>query len=167
MINTHKMKNITYPMAAIAALLISGSIQASTVIYEDIGIVESEKHKFSYKFENFKIAESGKFQVTLSDFEFPRPFKHLGLTITNSTDKYAEIWGNDSMIFSAEAGDYYIGLVYKTKRRWDLGMYGIEINQIGFVQDQVPAVPVPAAAPLFLSGLVGLGLFQRRKKTIK
>ena len=41
--------------------------------------------------------------------------------------------------------------------------YGTGTDVIGMAQTSV--VPVPAALPLFLSGLFGLGLFNRKKKT--
>jgi hypothetical protein len=169
--NEISIRQLTCNIAGATALIISGSLHAATVVYEDINIIGSDKHKLSYQLETFEIEEFGTFQLTLTDFEFPNPFKKLGLTITDSTDKYAEVWGGGSVTFDAGPGDYYIGLVYKTKRRWDMGMYGVEISQLDFldpnsstINNQTSSVPLPASASLLLSGLAGIGFLNARRK---
>lgn len=116
-----------------------------------------------YFTDKFTIDIAGTYQVTLTDFEFPAPLAESGLNVTSATESFGSLIGPGSFSFDAQPGSYYLSFFATAP---DLGQYGIEIAQYGIVVSQpgdVSAVPVPAAAWLFGSGLIGLAGVIRRK----
>jgi len=139
------------------ALFISVHIaQANTVIYEDAKLVKGDSNThMGYFNQSIKLMEEGTYQATLSDFNFPASFDMLGLSISSSTEKMGEVWNIGSFSFEADAGQYFLGLVYKTDEILNLGMYGINLNYLGNLnQTEVSAVPLPASIWLMLTGLM-------------
>lgn len=111
-------------------------------VFEDIGIFANK----TYFTHDFEIEEGGLYQVTLTDFEFPRPLKLLGLNLTSATDSFGALTEAGSFTFDADPGKYFVSFYGKARH---LGQYGIEVAMV------TSPVPVPAAAWLFGSGLIG------------
>ncbi len=130
------------------------------VIFEKVSFLAGS----GYFTDRFSIDSAGSYQVTLTDFSFPQPFVEMGLNITSATQSFGSVIGAGSFSFDADPGDYYLSFFGEAP---DLGQYGIEIAQYGIQISQpgnVSAVPVPAAAWLFGSGLIGMtGILRRRK----
>lgn len=113
--------------------------------------------------DRFSIDTAGTYKVTLTDFEFPNPLAEAGLNITSATESFGSLISAGSFTFDADPGNYYLSFFGSAP---DLGQYGIEIAQFGIVispPGEVSTVPVPAAAWLFGSGLIGLVGVIRRK----
>lgn len=113
--------------------------------------------------DNFSIDTAGTYQVTLTDFAFPNPMLETGINITSATESFGSLIGPGSFAFDAAPGDYYLSFFGKAT---GLAQYGIEIAQYGIQISQIgnaSAVPVPATAWLFSTGLVGLAGIMRRK----
>jgi hypothetical protein len=108
----------------------------------------------------FEITEAGSYLATLTDFGFPVPMVATGMDVTTSTDLLGKLTAPGSFIFDATPGNYFVSFfgfadVFSDKLPdTRLGQYGIEITQI----------PVPPAAWLFGSGLLGMIAISRRKK---
>jgi len=77
------------------------------------------------------------------------------MSVTTATDSLGILLVPGSFNFEATPGDYFVSFFgFADVSAPQLGQYGIEISQ----------VPVPAAAWLFCSGLIGLIGISRRKK---
>jgi len=87
----------------------------NSVVYENARVVSSKNKAYTGYFnKRVKLKETGTYQASLSDFNFPINFDLLGLSVSSSTKKMGEIWNNGSFNFQADAGKYFLNLVYKT-----------------------------------------------------
>jgi hypothetical protein len=127
------------------------------VVFEQVSLLSG---KTMYT-DRFDIDAAGTYQVTLTDFDFPNPLKMAGLNITSATDSLGSLLEPGSLTFDADPGSYYLSFFGKADR---LGQFGIQVAQLGVPASNLgtSAVPVPAAAWLFGSGLIGLAGFIRR-----
>ncbi len=129
------------------------------VVFEKVSFLSGS----GYFTDRFSIDTAGSYQVSLTDFSFPQPFVEIGLNVTSATQSFGSLLGTGSFTFDADPGNYYLSFFGKTP---ELGQYGIEIAQYGIQIGQpgsVSPVPVPAAAWLFGSGLLGMaGIIRRR-----
>lgn len=120
------------------------------VVFQNVAIFD---HGIAFT-HDFEIESEGIYQVTLTDFEFPRPLTKLGLNLTSATESFGQLMTPGSFIFDADPGNYFISFFGKARH---LGQYGIEVSMV------TTSVPVPGAAWLFGSGLIGLaGVIRRR-----
>ncbi len=144
------------------ALLVSAHIsQANTVIYEDARLVRGDSETYiGYFNQSVNLKQSGTYQATLSDFDFPTRFDMLGLTVSSSTKKMGEVWNKGNFNFNADAGKYFLGLVYKTDETFNLGMYGVKLSYL----DHPSAVPLPSALWLMLTGVMAIAGYRRKNK---
>jgi hypothetical protein len=139
-----------------ALLITAGNSWANTVVYDKVELFETQR-EFT---ETFEILEAGSYLATLTDFEFPMSMIETGMDVTTATSTLGMLMGPGSFIFNAMPGNYYVSFygfadVFSDKLPdTQLGQYGIEISQI----------PVPPAAWLFCSGLLGMIAISRRKK---
>ena len=148
-----------------AMLITSGNAWAATV-YDKVELFQTE----TFFTDSFDISEAGVYIATLTDFNFPAPMIDTGMNVTTTTDSLGSLMAPGSFTFDATPGTYFVSffgfadtLTPAQLRRcfppktqlgmYGLGMYGIDIS----------AVPVPAAAWLFGSGLIGLAVVARRK----
>jgi hypothetical protein len=222
------MQSTCRQLATLIALvaLLTGPAAASSVVFEKVELFKGK----TFFTETFQIDSAGSYEATLTDFEFPKPMKKMGLNVTTSKDTLGSLFAPGSFDFEADPGTYYVSFfalagsgknrdkdAQKKSRRdkekhkdrhhdkkhhqgmsgkhkaaqqekrdhsddwaqgygmqddrsgdWgqghgmmNLGQYGIQIAQL---DDQPPAVPLPAAAWLFISGLLGMtGVGLRRK----
>ena len=155
-----------------AMLITSGNAWAATV-YDKVELFQTE----TFFTDSFDISEAGVYKATLTDFNFPAPMSNTGMNVTTTTDSLGSLMAPGSFMFNATPGTYFVSFFgtagtadiftpaqhegcfsRKSHHRCSppktqLGMYGIDIS----------AVPVPAAAWLFGSGLIGLTVVARRK----
>ena len=154
-------KNFMLAAMTVGAMLTtSGNTWAATV-YEEVELFQTE----TFFTDSFDISEAGVYKATLTDFNFPAPMSDTGMNVTTTTDSLGSLMAPGSFTFDATPGTYFVSffgfadiLTPAQYRRCflpktQLGMYGIDIS----------AVPVPAAAWLFGSGLIGLAVVARRK----
>ncbi|HEB55442.1 MAG TPA: hypothetical protein ENI98_03885 [Gammaproteobacteria bacterium] len=143
-------------------LLVSTHIaQANTVIYEDASLVSgNDETHIGYLNKSVNFNQAGTYQATLSDFDFPSSFDMLGLTVTSSTEKMGQIWNSGSFNFNADAGKYFLGLVYKTDETLNVGMYGIKLSYLD--HPGASAVPLPSALWLMLTGVMAIAGYRRK-----
>ena len=215
---------------ALLALLAGTAASASTVVFEKVELFKGK----TFFTESFQVDTAGTYQATLTDFEFPKPMKKMGLNITTSNDTLGSLFAPGSFDFEADPGTYYVsffaladsgkkrdknkdgehkknkdkdknkqkdrdrdnngkhgksgngkherhekqnrsddwakayGLKHDDSNGWgqghsmmNLGQYGIEI---AYLEQPPAAVPIPAAAWLFVSGLLGLGGISLKRK---
>ena len=155
-----------------AMLITSGNAWATTV-YDKVELFQTE----TFFTDRFEISETGVYKATLTDFNFPVPMIDTGMNVTTTTDSLGSLMAPGSFKFNATPGTYFVSFFgtagtadifsptqfegcFSEKShhccfppKTQLGMYGIDIS----------AVPVPAAAWLFGSGLIGLAFVARRK----
>ena len=134
---------------AIACLLTPYYAGASTVL-EETGFI------FGFSGENYSFVADQTplvYKVTLTDFEFPAPFDFLGVAITTSTDKVAELLAPGMTTFDVELGTtYFANVLGNAADPSGAGLFGINIT----------AVPIPPSLILLGSSLLGLIFLRRR-----
>lgn len=89
------------------------------------------------------------------NFDTPFPSHDLNLIILNPSPS-SSTWTDASsltLVFGTSPGSFYN--VFST---------GVDYLSSGTITQELSATPVPAALPLFLSGIGGLGLLARRRK---
>jgi len=129
------------------------------MVFEEVSLLQGST-LFTDRFEIFS---EGTYEVTLTDFDFPKPLKMTGLNITTATESLGSLLDTGSFRFDADPGNYYLSFFAKAD---DLGQYGIRIAQYNgvFPQSGASPVPVPAAAWFLGSGLLALTGAVRRKR---
>ncbi len=208
-------------LIALVALL-AGPAAASSVVFEKVELFQGK----TFFTETFQIGSAGSYQATLTDFEFPKPMKKMGLNVTTSTDTLGSLFAPGSFDFEADPGTYYVSFFalagsgknrdkdaenrtrrdkekHKDRQRdkerhqsmsdkhkpakqekrdhfedwakgyamqhdrsddWGQGHGMMNLGQYGIQIEQTAVVPLPAAAWLFISGLLGMtGVGLRRK----
>ncbi|MEE9303900.1 MAG: hypothetical protein V3U84_08945 [Thiotrichaceae bacterium] len=108
----------------------------------------------------FSIVDAGKYLVQLTDFNFPAPFAELGLSISTGTDLLGSIDGSGSFEFDAQPGNYFLSVFGVADTARMFSQYGVKISQL---DGPVVSTPIPPAALLFGSGLIGLAGMSRKR----
>ncbi|NOZ37992.1 MAG: hypothetical protein GXP11_07995 [Gammaproteobacteria bacterium] len=161
MVKTNKISRNWKYLLTLALLASAPISQANTVIYENAKLVSGNDETYvGYLNKSVNLSHSGTYQATLSDFNFPTRFDMLGLTVTSSTKKMGQIWNSGNFNFKADAGKYFLGLVYQTDETFNLGMYGVKLSYL----DHPSAVPLPSALWLMLTGVMAIAGYQRKSK---
>jgi len=139
-----------------ATLLAAASLtsaQAATIVYEDVDFIKGTDTRS----ESFTIKQAGSYQVTLSDFQFPKSFLDLDLWITESkAPVVGKIDKSGTFSFNATPGTYWANVLGITDKPLDIGLYGIRIEQMS-----VAPVPVPTSILMLGSALVAFVGFGR------
>ena len=126
------------------------------VVYENVGFIGGHERVS----ESFQITDSGTYQATLIDFEFPEAFELLSLSVVTATEEMGRVSTEGYFIFEADPGTYYANLFGWSGGGLDLGLYGVQVALIdGF--DSVSPVPLPAPIVLLASALVAFVGFGR------
>jgi hypothetical protein len=134
----------------VALICAAGTAQASTVVFETTGFFTGTVPGFANP--SFTISTGGNYLATLSDLSFgPLGFSTLLMSVSTSTSILANTSSPGSFSFTASPGNYFANVVGLPTGLG--GIFGIQISQ----------VPVPAAAYLLGSGLIGLLSIARRR----
>ena len=145
----------------VGALLMTPVNSWAATVYEKVELFQTE----TFFTDSFDISEAGLYKATLTDFNFPVPMIDTGMNVTTTTDSLGSLMAPGSFMFNTMPGTYFVSffgfadtltpaqLRHCFHPKTQLGMYGIDVS----------AVPVPAAAWLFGSGLIGLAVVARRK----
>ena len=133
----------------VGALLMTPVNSWAATVYEKVELFQTE----TFFTDSFDISEAGLYKATLTDFEFPEAMVKSGMAVTTATELLGSVDAPGSFTFDATLGQYFVSFFGEAGASTSYGMYGIEISQ----------VPVPAAAWLFGSGLIGLAVVARRK----
>ncbi len=145
------MGKIFKTVVTVGALLITSANAWADTVYEKVELFQ----KSTLFTDSFEISDAGVYTATLTDFSFPAPMIVTNMDVTTSTDLLGKLMAPGSFTFDATPGTYYVSFFGKADKASciKLGQYGIDISQ----------VPVPAAAWLFGSGLIGIAFVARRK----
>jgi hypothetical protein len=131
----------------------SAELSIGSLVYEEVAFVDGVKTSV----QSFSDLDKGVYSLTLTDFEFPEALSSLGVSVTSATDLVGSLLlgeqsNSETLLFEIDQPDtYYLSVFGIAGSTYNLGMYGLELSQIG-----VSAVPLPTAAYLFFSGLMGL-----------
>lgn len=127
-------------------------VNAASIVLEETGFI------FGFSGENYSfIADQAPlvYEVTLTDFEFPAAFDFLGVAITTSTDKVAELLAPGMTTFNVELGTtYFANVLGSAADPPGAGLFGLKIT----------SVPNPPTLFLLGSGIIGILGFRRRSK---
>jgi hypothetical protein len=129
-----------------AIFLLSAPHYASAAtILDETGFI------FGFSGENYSFVADQTplvYKVTLTDFEFPSPFDLLGVAITTSTDKVAELMAPGMTTFEVELGaTYFANVLGSAADPSGAGLFGINV------------VSIPEPGTLLLMGVGLFGLF--------
>jgi hypothetical protein len=144
--------NRTLKVAAWILLIVvfAFGAQAATVVLDEKDFIRGRETR-DYPFE---IKEAGQFKATLTDLEFLAPFEILALVILEGTEIVGEpLLGHGMFKFQAEPGVFNANVLGVAGGNPDLSMFRVE----------VAAVPIPATALLFASGLIALIALRRQR----
>lgn len=150
---TQAMKLLTLAALAITGFF-STSAFAEKVVFEDVSFLTGTNGKSN----TFTINDSGKYQATLVDFDFPSTFNNLEMNIIDEgTFKEVERMNSPgSFVFDATPGIYFANVWGDADASHNnISLYGLKIARLS-----VSSVPLPASIVLFMSGLllyVGFG----------
>ena len=135
----------------VGALLITSANAWADTVYEKVELFQTE----TFFTDSFEISDAGVYMATLTDFSFSAPMIDTGMNVTTAKDWLGGLMAPGSFTFNATPGSYFVSFfgAADISTSLQLGQYGIHISQ----------VPVPAAAWLFGSGLIGLAFVARRK----
>ncbi len=145
-----RVKHYLQPIFGLALTLGICSTQAATVIYEDYQFV-TEPTVFT---ESFNVTEAGTYTAKLVDFEFPVAFDILSLGISQGLQPLGIGFGTGSFTFNVTMPGILNAHLAAIPGSQGTGLFGLEIM----------AVPLPPAAILFFSGILGLVTVARRDK---
>ncbi len=131
-------------------LMFAFGAQAATVVLDETDFMRGTETRLF----PFEIKEAGHFKATLTDFEFLAPFEVLALAILNGTEIVGEpLVGPGMFNFQADPGNFTANLLGVAGGESDLSLFRVEVS----------AVPIPAPALLFASGLIALVAFRRQR----
>jgi hypothetical protein len=111
-------KQLTPAIAFALLALLTDTASASTVVFEKVGLFKNK----TFFTEELQLETAGKYQATVTDFEFPKPLKKMALNITTSKDTLGTIFGPGTLDFEADPGTYHVSffaLAGKGKNRND------------------------------------------------
>jgi len=124
-------------------------------VYDNTTYVEWK----TYFTDSFTIKQAGTYHVYLDDLDEAAPLVDFGADVTAGKGYYFGFKrGEGSFSFEAKPGEYDINIWAKADYETRMGEFNVRIAK----WDMAP-VPVPAAAWLFSSGLLGLIGLSRRK----
>lgn len=114
----------------------------------------------TYFTDSFKIEKAGTYHVYLDDLNEDAPLVDFGADVTAGKGYYFGFKrGEGEFSFEAKPGEYEINIWAKADYETRMGDFNVRIAR----WDSTTPVPVPAAAWLFGSGLLGLMSLSRRK----
>ena len=155
-----KAREFTYFIMGMALFLLGiSNVHSSTVPVTvpatipltDFRVVSGET-RINYEID----LEPGIYKATLVDFLFPSPFETLTLGITQNTTPLGIVFDTDSLTFNVMDTmadmEKIVARLVAVPGTGGMGTYGLHIK----------AIPIPPAALLLFSGLIGLVLVGRR-----
>jgi len=130
-----------------------------SVVYEDVGFIDGIGFSSNSFYVSVDTTSSDSFfRATLTDFEFPAAFDHLGLNVTTGTTSMGDVHimggGQSYFDFDATPGVYYANLFGVAGGNIDLGSYGV----------QVAMVPELEVWAMMLAGMGLIGYQLRRQR---
>lgn len=139
-------------IAVVVLICVAGTAQASSVVFETTGFFTGSGPGFANP--SFTITAGGNYLATLSDLSFdPLGFSTLLMSVSTSTISLGHTLSPGSFSFTATPGNYFANVVGVPTAVG--GIFGLQISQ----------VPVPATVYLLGSGLFGLVIVARRRKS--
>jgi hypothetical protein len=108
------------------------------------------------------LAATGRGSVTvrLTDIEWPQALQSVSVLVTDLNNMWQKIDGPtdpNGLIFNLNgAANLFVAVFARSQDKYSPGVYHLQASF-------VPAVPLPAAAWLLLSGLGGLAAFRRKR----
>ena len=112
----------------------------------------------------FSIEDAGTYLVQLTDFNFPAPFADLGLSVSTGTDLLGSVDGSGSFQIDVQPGNYFLSVFGVPDPTRMFSQYGIKVSLLDANGTKpVVSTPIPPAALLFGSGLIGLAGITRKR----
>lgn len=110
---------------------------------------------------SFTAPSDGFVTANLQNLNWQKPLSSLSFQATSGTDVMSSWSGADSKTetFKVTAGNYFAHIVATTADAMDVGLYSLNLS---FTPS---AVPLPASSLLLLSGIFGLFLVSRARRS--
>ena len=127
--------------------------QASTVVYEDFQTVSEN----TVSTTPFEVTQIGAYKAELVDFEYPSIFSILSLGITQGDTPLGFRFDTGTFTFNVTEPGTLLAHLAAIPGSSGSGTYALRIK----------AVPIPPAAVLLFSGMIGLVVVGRRENWMK
>jgi len=112
---------------------------------------------------SFSAPTEGYVTATLQNLNWQKPLSALSFQATSGADVLSSWSGPDASkteTFKVTAGNYFAHIVATTADEFDVGLYSLNLS---FTPS---AVPLPASSLLLLTGIFGLFLVSRNRRSL-
>jgi hypothetical protein len=148
-------------LVALAALLVAHVPQARaetmTLLADTTMVTGTQSAVYS-----FTAPSAGTITATLDNLNWQKPLSSLSFMASSGTNVMSTWSETGSMVesFQVGAGNYFAHILATTADKWDVGLYSVNLS---FSQN---AVPLPASSLLLLTGIFGLFLVSRNRRSL-
>jgi hypothetical protein len=157
------------PRRVLGAVLALAAIAAAPLASADTILVEASPLISGTQSNVYSLAapSAGSVTVSLSNLGWPERLASLSFALATSSGVLKTFSGEGQQTFDlGSAGTYYAIVTGKAQGHWDLGMYSLRMSFSALSGPGGPAVPLPAAAWLLLSGIAGVFGLMRWKQEL-
>jgi hypothetical protein len=111
---------------------------------------------------SFTTPSAGTITATLENLNWQKPLNSLSFMASSGTNVVSTWSASGSMVetFQIGAGNYFAHILATTADPWDVGLYSLNLS---FATN---AVPLPASSLLLLTGIFGLFLVSRNRRSL-
>jgi len=144
-----------HSVLAVAGVLGGVFAHAEMMVEKSVMVSTSSAHKI----ETLGLSAAGRWSVTVTDLGWPGALQSLSFAITNVSGVLVSRTGAGTLVFDVVSPVNLFANVYAPTNAGGTGLYHLSVAF-------TPAVPLPAAGWLLISGMLGLAGLRRKHATV-